>query len=170
MFPLLLKDGRFVKGKLVGYDSYMNIVIDDAQESDGESLKRLGKIVLRGNGVISISQPWWSGYSVMKDKRFLKYWYRFLLEHQSGDWTVSRVIYQACPLRSEKDIGTGVRYGAFSREFAWIRVSCDGIWHQSRAYAKKRIGDAGLQNMAKAMMGDMRSARLIKNLMPLSTR
>lgn len=27
------------------------------------------------------------------------------------------------------------------------------------AYAKKRIGDAGLQNMAKVMMGDMRSAR-----------
>jgi small nuclear ribonucleoprotein len=54
---LLLKDGRVVKGKLVGYDPYMNIVIDDAQESDGENLKRLGKIVLRGNGVISISQP-----------------------------------------------------------------------------------------------------------------
>jgi Small nuclear ribonucleoprotein (snRNP) homolog len=54
---LLLKDGRVVKGKLTGYDPYMNIVIDDAQESDGENLKRLGKIVLRGNGVISISQP-----------------------------------------------------------------------------------------------------------------
>jgi Small nuclear ribonucleoprotein, LSM family len=54
---LLLKDGRVVKGKLTGYDPYMNIVIDDAQESYGENLKRLGKIVLRGNGVISISQP-----------------------------------------------------------------------------------------------------------------
>ena len=51
-----MKDGRSVDGKLTGYDQYMNIVVDDAQERDGENTKRLGRIVLRGNGVVSITQ------------------------------------------------------------------------------------------------------------------
>ena len=53
---LLMKDGRSVDGKLTGYDQYMNIVVDDAQERDGENTKQLGRIVLRGNGVVSITQ------------------------------------------------------------------------------------------------------------------
>jgi small nuclear ribonucleoprotein (snRNP)-like protein len=53
---LLLKDGRTVEGKLTGYDAYMNIVVDDAQEKDGDNVKRLGKVVLRGNSITSILQ------------------------------------------------------------------------------------------------------------------
>lgn len=51
---IVLKDGRIVEGKLTGYDAYMNMVIDEAEEKDGENVKRLGKVVLRGNSITSI--------------------------------------------------------------------------------------------------------------------
>jgi len=53
---IVLKDGRVVDGKLTGYDAYMNIVVDDAEEKDGEDVKRLGKVVLRGNSITGILQ------------------------------------------------------------------------------------------------------------------
>lgn len=53
---IVLKDGRAVEGKLTGYDAYMNIVVDGAEERDGDNVKRLGKVVLRGNSITSILQ------------------------------------------------------------------------------------------------------------------
>jgi small nuclear ribonucleoprotein len=52
---LLLKDGRAVAGKLSGYDEYMNMVLEDVEEANGETKRRLGTIILRGNNVVSIS-------------------------------------------------------------------------------------------------------------------
>jgi len=52
---LLLKDGRTINGKLIGYDEYMNLVLDDVEETKDENKRRLGKIILRGNNVVSIS-------------------------------------------------------------------------------------------------------------------
>jgi len=52
---LLLKDSRVLEGKLVGYDDYMNLVMDDTEETNGEQTRRLGTVVLRGNNVVSIS-------------------------------------------------------------------------------------------------------------------
>lgn len=52
---LLLKDGRLVDGKLTGYDEYMNMVLDDVEETKDENKRRIGKIILRGNNVVSIS-------------------------------------------------------------------------------------------------------------------
>ncbi len=52
---LLLKDGRIIEGKLSGYDEYMNMVLDEVEESHGETKRRLGTIILRGNNVVSIS-------------------------------------------------------------------------------------------------------------------
>ncbi|MCX6666905.1 MAG: RNA-binding protein [Euryarchaeota archaeon] len=52
---LLLKDGRFVAGKLSGYDEYMNMVLENVEETNGETKRRLGTIILRGNNVVSIS-------------------------------------------------------------------------------------------------------------------
>lgn len=52
---LLLKDGRVIQGKLHGYDEYMNLVLDDVEETKDETKRRLGKIILRGNNVVSIS-------------------------------------------------------------------------------------------------------------------
>jgi small nuclear ribonucleoprotein len=52
---LLLKDGRILKGKLVGWDQFMNIILEGAEEKKGDLQRRLGTILLRGNNVVSIS-------------------------------------------------------------------------------------------------------------------
>ena len=52
---LLLKDGRVLKGKLTGYDQYMNLVIEDTHEEKADAERRLGNVVLRGNNIVSIS-------------------------------------------------------------------------------------------------------------------
>ena len=52
---LLLKDGRVVEGKLSGFDEYMNMVLEDVEETNDENKRRLGTIILRGNNVVSIS-------------------------------------------------------------------------------------------------------------------
>lgn len=52
---LLLKDSRSIEGKLLGFDEYMNLVLDEVEETKGETKRRLGKIILRGSNVVSIS-------------------------------------------------------------------------------------------------------------------
>lgn len=56
VFVLTLKDGRNVQGKLVGFDQYMNLVLDDAEETAQEEKRTLGRIVLRGNNIITIAK------------------------------------------------------------------------------------------------------------------
>ena len=53
---LLLKDNRVLDGKLVGYDEYMNMVLEDVEEHGAENVRRLGTVILRGNNVVSIAQ------------------------------------------------------------------------------------------------------------------
>jgi len=52
---LLLKDGRILEGKLMGFDDYMNIVLDETEENLEDNVRRLGTVVLRGNNVVSIA-------------------------------------------------------------------------------------------------------------------
>jgi small nuclear ribonucleoprotein len=52
---ILLKDGRKLEGKLLGYDEYMNMVLEDTNETTEENSRKLGMIVLRGNNIIRIS-------------------------------------------------------------------------------------------------------------------
>ena len=52
---LLLKDGRTIEGKLTGYDEYMNMVLNEVEETVDDTKRRLGTIILRGNNVVSIS-------------------------------------------------------------------------------------------------------------------
>ena len=52
---LLLKDGRTINGRLLGYDEYMNMVLTEVEETVEENKRRLGTIILRGNNVVSIS-------------------------------------------------------------------------------------------------------------------
>ena len=51
---LLLKDNRILDGKLVGYDEYMNMVLEDTEETKDEQVGRIGTVVLRGNNVVTI--------------------------------------------------------------------------------------------------------------------
>jgi small nuclear ribonucleoprotein len=52
---LLLKDSRHLEGMLTGFDDYMNMVLEDTEETNGDQVKRLGVVILRGNNVVSIS-------------------------------------------------------------------------------------------------------------------
>ena len=52
---LLLKDGRVLEGQFVGYDQYMNVVLDETEEQSQDASRRLGTVVLRGNNVVSMS-------------------------------------------------------------------------------------------------------------------
>jgi small nuclear ribonucleoprotein len=51
---LLLKDNRLLEGKLVGYDDYMNMVLEDTEETKEDNVRRVGTVVLRGNNVVTI--------------------------------------------------------------------------------------------------------------------
>ncbi|MFO7991467.1 MAG: LSM domain-containing protein [Thermoplasmata archaeon] len=52
---LLLKDGRALKGTLVGFDAHMNLVIEDTEEKTEDRKRRIGTIVLRGNNVVTLN-------------------------------------------------------------------------------------------------------------------
>ena len=51
---LMLKDNRTLEGKLVGYDDFMNVVLEETEEIKEEQVKKLGTVVLRGNNVVTI--------------------------------------------------------------------------------------------------------------------
>jgi small nuclear ribonucleoprotein len=54
---LRLRNNKTIKGSLVDFDIYMNLTLDDAEDvSDGKTQK-LGKILLRGDNVLTISLP-----------------------------------------------------------------------------------------------------------------
>jgi small nuclear ribonucleoprotein len=53
---LLLKDNRTLVGKLTGFDEYMNMVLEETEETSSDNqVRRLGTVILRGNNVVSIS-------------------------------------------------------------------------------------------------------------------
>ena len=52
---LRLKDGRLLAGTLKGYDEYMNMVLEDTEETKDDKVRRVGMVVLRGNNIVSIS-------------------------------------------------------------------------------------------------------------------
>jgi small nuclear ribonucleoprotein len=54
---LTLKDARRLKGRLLGIDEHLNLVLDEVEESTDEMTRRLGRVVLRGSNVVSLHAP-----------------------------------------------------------------------------------------------------------------
>jgi small nuclear ribonucleoprotein (snRNP)-like protein len=50
-----LRGGRQFRGLLRGYDVHMNIIIDDAQELNGEGSLSFETAIIRGDNVVFIS-------------------------------------------------------------------------------------------------------------------
>ncbi len=51
-----LKGGRELRGKLVSYDTHVNLVIEEAEELDEDGAsKRYGEMIIRGDNVVFIS-------------------------------------------------------------------------------------------------------------------
>ncbi len=49
---LLLKDNRTLEGSLIGYDDFMNLVLDDVEEKSEAVNKKLGVVIVRGSNVV----------------------------------------------------------------------------------------------------------------------
>ena len=50
-----LKNDVEYKGKIVNVDSYMNLIMTDAEElHDGKTIEKYGRVILRGNNVLFI--------------------------------------------------------------------------------------------------------------------
>jgi len=50
-----LKNDIEYKGKMVNVDSYMNLIMTDAEElKDGKVTEKFGRVILRGNNVLFI--------------------------------------------------------------------------------------------------------------------
>jgi len=50
-----LKNDVEYKGKMVNVDSYMNLIMSDAEElKDGKTVEKYGRVILRGNNVLFI--------------------------------------------------------------------------------------------------------------------
>jgi small nuclear ribonucleoprotein len=57
IIQLRLQNNKIIRGTLLDFDLHQNLVLDDVEDiSDGNAVK-LGKILLRGNNIISISVP-----------------------------------------------------------------------------------------------------------------
>ncbi len=51
-----LKGGREIRGKLVAYDTHVNLVIEEAEQLDEDGAsKRYGEMIIRGDNVVFIS-------------------------------------------------------------------------------------------------------------------
>ncbi|ADI73114.1 MULTISPECIES: LSm family protein [Methanohalobium] len=51
-----LRGSREFRGELQGYDVHMNLVLDNAEElNDGEIVRKLGSVVIRGDNVVYVS-------------------------------------------------------------------------------------------------------------------
>jgi small nuclear ribonucleoprotein len=52
---LRLKDGRELTGRLLGLDDHMNLVLDEVEETTAEGSRRLGRVLVRGSNVITLT-------------------------------------------------------------------------------------------------------------------
>ncbi|MEM0106708.1 MAG: LSm family protein [Candidatus Micrarchaeaceae archaeon] len=51
-----LKGSMDIRGRMVSFDAHMNIVLEEAEELNGDELKtKLGTILLRGGNIIFVS-------------------------------------------------------------------------------------------------------------------
>ena len=54
---LRLRNNTTIKGNLIDFDVHMNLTLDDAEDVTDEEPEKLGKILLRGDNVLSVSLP-----------------------------------------------------------------------------------------------------------------
>ena len=54
---LRLRNNTTIKGNLIDFDVHMNLTLDDAEDVTDEEPEKLGKILLRGDNILSVSLP-----------------------------------------------------------------------------------------------------------------
>ncbi len=54
---LRLRNNKTIKGNLLDFDVHMNLTLNDAEDVSDEEPEKLGKILLRGDNILSVSLP-----------------------------------------------------------------------------------------------------------------
>ena len=54
---LRLRNNKTIKGSLLDFDVHMNLTLNDAEDISDEKPEKLGKILLRGDNILTISLP-----------------------------------------------------------------------------------------------------------------
>ncbi len=54
---LRLRNNKTIKGNLIDFDVHMNLTLNDAEDVSDEEPEKLGKILLRGDNILSVSLP-----------------------------------------------------------------------------------------------------------------
>ncbi len=57
IIQLKIRDNKTIRGILQNFDIYMNLTLEDTEDISGTEVVKLGKILLRGNNIITISFP-----------------------------------------------------------------------------------------------------------------
>ena len=57
IIQLKIRDNKTIKGILQNFDIHMNLTLEDTEDISGIKVVKLGKILLRGNNIITISFP-----------------------------------------------------------------------------------------------------------------
>ena len=53
-----LRGGRSLRGKLKGFDTHLNLVLEETEDiTDKDGVRSLGIIIVRGDNVVIISPP-----------------------------------------------------------------------------------------------------------------
>ena len=58
-----LKDKKKIRGKLRGYDTHLNLILEDAEEitmdpeTDEQTIKQVDTVIVRGDNVVIVSPP-----------------------------------------------------------------------------------------------------------------
>lgn len=50
-----VKGGKGFRGILKSYDQHLNIILDNAEEFEGENRRLLGRVLIRGDNVVIVS-------------------------------------------------------------------------------------------------------------------
>jgi len=57
IIQLKIRDNKTIRGILQNFDIHMNLTLEDTEDISGTEVVKLGKILLRGNNIITISLP-----------------------------------------------------------------------------------------------------------------
>ncbi|MEK0320348.1 MAG: LSM domain-containing protein [Nitrosopumilus sp.] len=57
IIQLKIRDNKTIRGVLQNFDIHMNLTLEDTEDISGTEVVKLGKILLRGNNIITISLP-----------------------------------------------------------------------------------------------------------------
>ena len=52
-----LRNTKTIQGILKEFDIHMNLTLDDAEDISDEKPEKLGKILIRGDNILSVSMP-----------------------------------------------------------------------------------------------------------------